>query len=174
MSDGRKTSGSTTLWYTVAAPHRHSKKNLPTPTSPAKTPNRPSRYPEQDDHVAVAASLSAKGGKLDEVAACMTAHCKLLPEVGKPNVFDNAFQASHGQRAARDESSTDLNTTTLNFKQSSNPGTAASGFNRSRQDKSRISLYGPMTLPGNSDFIVNSSSPPMSSAAPERHSRRGY
>ncbi|KAK3661360.1 hypothetical protein LTR22_007567 [Elasticomyces elasticus] len=68
-------------------------------------PPRPQRYPEQDDHVSIAASLSSKGGRLDVIAAQMAKsptesvipyppeHYTPPPPSTKPNFFDNAFKS---------------------------------------------------------------------------------
>ncbi|KAK4929958.1 hypothetical protein LTR49_003585 [Elasticomyces elasticus] len=68
-------------------------------------PPRPQRYPEQDDHVSIAASLSSKGGRLDVIVAQMAKsptesvisfppeHYTPPPPSTKPNFFDNAFKS---------------------------------------------------------------------------------
>ncbi|KAK3117834.1 hypothetical protein LTR53_000384 [Teratosphaeriaceae sp. CCFEE 6253] len=151
--------------------------------SPVTPPSRPPRSPEQDDHLAVAASLSSKGGRLDEVAACMGQSAPALPRKPvvlagpKPAVFAHAPRSGDEEKAAVDGSSVyscpeDNTEEPLRWS-----GTTASSPPPETRAADRIKLCGPTALPLRGESVVSehdTSRKPPSAPARRRQSRLAH
>ncbi|KAK3072980.1 hypothetical protein LTR53_005840 [Teratosphaeriaceae sp. CCFEE 6253] len=154
-------------------------------TSPVTPPSRPPRSPEQDDHLAVAASLSSKGGRLDEVAACMGQSAPAVPRKPvvlagpKPGVFAHALRSGDEEKAVVDGSSV-YSCPEVNAAEPLRwSGTTASSPPPPPEAHAgdRIKLCGPTALPLRGESVVSehdTSRKPPSAPARRRQSRLAH